>query len=143
MMSRGEPLMPVGVGHRYAALWKAKSKLRFLPFDAIRRFLLKCSLPHQKYVRIQEYKLQSSWSACMGDSQDVLEMGDKLLALGLAADWFERICPDCQSKLAEFWQCLDGLETQLRELSQAVEDNNYLRGRIARFRDFGEPLDDL
>ncbi|MCS6812017.1 MAG: hypothetical protein NZ772_00335 [Cyanobacteria bacterium] len=79
----------------------------------------------------------------MGNSQDLPEIGDELLALGQAAYRFEQGCPDCQSKLAEFWQRLDWLENQFQKLLQVIEYRDYLLCRITRFRDFGEPLDDL
>ncbi len=79
----------------------------------------------------------------MGDRESLLELQSEIQQIGQEAYLVEQSCPQCQTHFQDYWQRLDWIDTQLQSFLYLEEENRYLRYRIHRYLDFGEPLDYL
>lgn len=79
----------------------------------------------------------------MGERESLLELQSEIQQLGQEAYLFEPICLQCQAYFQNYWQRLDWIDTRLQSFLRLKEENTYLRYRIHRYLDCGEPLDYL
>jgi hypothetical protein len=76
----------------------------------------------------------------MGDRSSLLELQQELCEIGQSVYQIEQ---SYQSQFKKFWERHDWLDLTIQKLVSIEEENLYLRYRINRYLDFGEPLDDL
>jgi len=76
----------------------------------------------------------------MGEQSGLLDLREEIRYLGQNVYQAKRMCPSCQAYLQELEQHLDYLDGKNQSFLVLEEENIYLRNKISRHLDFGEPL---
>jgi hypothetical protein len=78
----------------------------------------------------------------MGERNSLLDLREEIQQLGQEAYQLEpTLCPGCRLRMQAVWRRLDDLDSKTQGYAVLEEENFYLRNKIDRHLDFGEPLE--